>query len=92
MILAFIIEMSKSYIFAFIHQFTGEQLLYTILQLLILLVPWIMLCHGALRYEYQNKYRTYSNLSNQNTSNTLQPKNLLSLIFITFVFMKFVFP
>ena len=95
MILAFIIDMSKNYIFVFIHQLTGEQMLYSILQLFILLVPWIMLGHGALRYEYQNKYRTYSNLSNQNTPNTMQPKknlSLLSLIFITFVSMKFLFP
>jgi len=92
MILAFIIEMSKNYIFASIHQFTGDQLLYNILQYLILLIPWIMLGHGALRYEAQTKYETYSNIGSKIYPSTLKRKknlNLLSIIFITFVFVKF---
>lgn len=91
MIPAFIIEMSKNYIFAFIYQLTGDQMLYTILQGLILLAPWIMLGHGAFRYESQKTYN-FSSLSNHNSPNTLKPKknlNLLSFILATFVFMKF---
>ena len=95
MILAFIIEMSKSYIFAFIYQFTGDQMLYTILRGLILLVPWIMLGHGAFRYESQKTYNFYPNLNKQNSPNTLKPKknlNLSSFLLATFIFMKFLLP
>ena len=63
MICAFIIDISRNYIFAFIHQFTGDQLIYPILQCFIVIVPWIMLGHGALRYD-ASRYRgkPYSDL------------------------------
>ncbi len=92
MVCAFIINISRYYIFAFIHQFTGDQLIYPILQLLIILIPWIMLGHGALRYE-ASKYRSkpYSDLRN-NSSNILMPKKnlkILSFLFVAFIFLQF---
>lgn len=92
MILAFIIEMSKNYIFAFIYQFTGDQMLYTILRCLILLVPWIMLGHGAFRYESKKLSNFYSNLNYHNSSKTLKPKknlNLLSFLLAIFLVIEF---
>ena len=93
MVCAFIINISRDYIFAFIHQFTGDQLIYPILQLLIILIPWIMLGHGALRYE-PSKYRgkPYSDLKIYNSSNILIPKKhlkILSFLFVALIFLQF---
>jgi hypothetical protein len=94
MVLAFIIEMSKNYLFLFIQQLTGDQILYTVLQFLILLVPWIMLGHGAFRYEALKSYKGYSSLNNHNLPN---PRlkinlNLTSFLFAAFIFMKLLIP
>ena len=93
MVCAFIIDISRTYIFAFIHQFTGDQLIYLILQYMIIFIPWIMLGHGALRHE-ASKYRgkSYSDLKNFNSSNILMPKKsvkLISLLFAALGFLQF---
>ena len=95
MVLAFIIEMSKNYLFLFFHQLTGDQILYTVLRCLILLVPWIMLGHGAFRYEAQKTYKGYSSLNNHNLSNSPRPKinlNLTSFLLAAFILMKLLLP
>ena len=50
MIFAASIDLCRNNIFSFIYQFIGDQLVYTIIQYLILVIPWIMLGHGMLRY------------------------------------------
>ena len=90
-IFAFFLEMSRNYIFAFIHQFTGDQLVYTISQYLIVFLPWIMLGHGMFRYESQKIDNVYSNLNNYNSDNTLKPRknlNLLSFLLATFIIIE----
>ena len=78
-IVSFIIEMSRNYIFALIYQFTGDQLIYTILQYVILFIPWIMLGHGAFRHESQRTNNLYTRLNSHNSSNVPKPKRNLNL-------------
>ena len=93
MICAFIIDQSKYFIFTFIHQFIGDSLLYPIAQILIILVPWIMLGHGAFRHENSRfKGNTYGSLENFNSSNNLPSKKnsgLVSFLFAAFIFLQF---
>jgi hypothetical protein len=93
MVCAFIIEMSKYYIFAFIFQFTGNQLIYPLLQFSILMVPWIMLGHGALRHmASRNTVNVYSDLNDYDSSNIQKPKKnvyLLGFLFATFFIIEF---
>ncbi len=92
MICAFIIDMSRNYIFAFIHQFSGDHLIYTILQISFLFIPWIMLGHGAFRYESQKKSKVYPDSNNNNSSSTMIPKkNLLlsSFLLAAFIIVRF---
>lgn len=93
MICAFIIDISRSFIFTFIYQFTGDQLIYPILQYLIIFIPWIMLGHGALRNETSRfKGNISSPLESLNSSTALVTKKypkLVSFLFIVFVFLQF---
>ena len=94
MICAFIIDQSKYYIFSFIHQFTGDQLIYPIFQMLIILVPWIMLGHGAFRHENSRfKGNISATLETFNSSNSFESKKsprLVSLIIASFIFLQFI--
>ena len=82
MISAFVIDMSKNYIFAFVHQFTGNNLTYLIFQYSLLILPWIILGHGALRYiNSQNTGNVYSNLKNS-YSTQISKKSLNLPIFV----------
>ena len=93
MICAFIIDQSKHALLALIHQFTGDQLIYSILLILFLLTPWIMLGHGAFRYE-NSKFKgvAYTPLGNFSSSDALMSKKrlkLVSFLFAIFVFLQF---
>jgi hypothetical protein len=89
---AFILEMSKSFIFAFIFQFTGDQLVYTIFQYSFLMIPWIMLGHGALRHTAsQNTANIYSGFNDENSPSIQMQKknlNLFSLLFAAFIIIE----
>jgi len=91
MIFAAIIDLSRNYLFAFIHQFIGDQLIYTIIQYLILIIPWIMLGHGALRFPQKtNKENSY--FGHQDYSKSLKQNNnflIMSLLFSASLIIKF---
>ena len=91
MVSAFVIDMSKNFIFAYLYQFTGDNLVFLILQYSLLILPWIMLGHGALRYmKYQSKRNTYSDLENFNsTQMSKKSLNLVSLVFGMFIIIQF---
>lgn len=93
MICAFIIDLSRNYLFAFIYQFTGDQLIYPVLQYLIIFIPWIMLGHGALRHEaLRFKGDIFSSLESFNSLNTIKLKKsskLICFFFVFFVFLQF---
>lgn len=91
-ILAFILEMTKTFTFAFVFQFTGDQLIYTIFKYSFLMVPWIILGHGMLRHESQKTYKGYSNLDNHNSLDNINTKktlNLSSFLLATFIIIEF---
>jgi hypothetical protein len=92
MVLAAIIDLSRNYIFSFIHQYIGDPLIYTIIQYLIVLIPWIMLGHGALRYPQKTNVKSLD--INYDDSSTLpKPKtnlNLLILFFSISFIIKFI--
>ena len=86
MVCAFIIDISRNYILGFMRPFTGDQLNYLFLVSVFIIIPWIMLGHGAIRY-IQNTDETFVDLSNNNLSNVRFKKRNLSLL--TFLLAAF---
>lgn len=92
MIVAACIDLSRNFLFTIVHQYTGDQMIYSIIQYTILILPWIMLGHGALRFP-QKTYNTYNDLDNYSFTNSIPPKkrvNLLSLILTTSIAIKII--
>lgn len=82
MVCAFVIDISRNYILGFMYPFTGDNLNYLFLVSFLIIIPWIMLGHGAIRHT-QNKDKAFANLSNNNLSNPqMQKRNLNLLIFL----------
>lgn len=92
MVCAFIIDMSRNYILGVIHPFLETDLNYLFLVSILLLFPWIMLGHGAIRY-IQNKKNEFVKLSNNNPSHPqIQKKNLNLFIFLltTYIIIRLI--
>lgn len=86
MVCAFIIDVSRNSILGFITPFSGNNLSYLFLVSIFIILPWIMLGHGAIRYIH-NKDKEFINLSNNNLSDPKMQKrnlNLLSFLFATY--------
>ena len=90
MVCAFIIDISRNSILGFLSPFSGNNLSYLFLVSIFIILPWIMLGHGAIRYTH-NKDKEFIDLSNNNLSNPQMPKrnlNLLSLLLATYIITK----
>ena len=92
MVLAFIIDFNRRYILGFMRPIIGDNLNYLLLVSILIVIPWIMLGHGAIRY-IQNKDKTFVDLSKNNSSNA-QPKkrnlNLLSFLLAAFIVIRLI--
>ncbi len=91
MVSAFVIDMSKNFIFAYYVSIYRKQFSLLNLQYSLLILPWIMLGHGAFRYiNYQNKRNTYSDLENFNSPQMSKKSlNIVSLVFGMFIIIQF---
>lgn len=92
MIVAACIDLSRNFLFTVVHQYTGDQMIYSIIQYTILILPWMMLGHGALRFP-QKTYSTYNDLDNYGLTTSILPKkkgNFLSLMLITSIVIKII--
>ena len=91
MIVAACIDLSRNFLFSTLHQYIGDQLIFSIIQYTIIILPWIMLGHGALRFP--QKTNNYSNIDCHQFNNQLTQKknmNLLSLMIITSIAIKII--
>jgi hypothetical protein len=89
MVLAAAIDLSRNYIFSFIDQFMVDKLVFSIIQYLIIIIPWIMLGHGALRYPQKtNKKNLDINYNNSSILSKGKNQNLLPLIFTFSILIK----
>ncbi len=89
MVCAFIIDFSRNYIIGFLQPFAGDHLHFLMI-LFLIVVPWIMLGHGAIRYT-QNTDKAFTDLSNNNLSSVqIQKRNpkLLGFLLTAFVITK----
>lgn len=86
MVCAFIINFSRQYFLGFMRPFTGSQLDYILLVSILVITPWIMLGHGAIRY-IRNTDKAFVDISNKNISKSKMQKgnlNLLSSLLVAF--------
>jgi hypothetical protein len=89
MVLAAAIDLSRNFLFSFVYQYIGDQLVYSIIQYLIILIPWIMLGHGALRYPQKtSKQNLDINYNNSSILSKGKNLNLLPLIFTFSILIK----
>ena len=91
MIVAACIDLSRNFLFEIFHQYFGDQMIFSLIQYIIIILPWIMLGHGALRYP--QKTINYSNLDYYENDDQLTQKkntNLLSLMILTSLAIKFI--
>ena len=91
MIIAACIDLSRNFLFASLHQFISDQMIFSLFQITIIILPWIMLGHGALRFPQKtNNY--YNNDFYENNNQLIQKKNtnFLSLIILTSLAIKII--
>ena len=90
MIVAACIDLSRNFLFEILHQYFGSQIIFSLIQLTIIIIPWIMLGHGALRFP--QKTNDYHNLDYYESNNKLTQKNtnFLSLLIISSLAIKII--
>ena len=90
MVVAAIIDLSRNYLFIVMNQFIGDPLPYLIFQVSIVVVPWIMLGHGALRYPEKTN-NAHFNIHSDSFSSVIGHKNLnlFNLVVVSSLVIKF---